>query len=311
MQLSNRRALRAGLCLAALASGAALAAKTYGGWSAPLNAEKEMASSDMLNTPSNDGCPILSPYDNSLYMASNRPGGQGGLDIWIAPWTGNGWGAPVNAGPEVNTAADEFCPSPARGNKLFFVRRSSATNTDIYVVRNGPKGFGTPQALPTGENAINSPFEEWSPSYFEAGGHEYLYFSSTRVGAPRQQIFYSVDFGPAQMADGGVHSSASDARPNVRHDGLEIVWDSTRTGAIGGVNPDIFTATRSSIDDPWGPAVHLENGINTAAGESRASLSWDGSRLMFGSTRTANGSVPAEGSSDIYTATREKGTGQP
>lgn len=314
---SGSKVVRAGLFAVALTTGVALAAKQYGSWSSPLNAEKEMAgSSEMLNTAANDGCPILSPYDNSLYIASNRPGsvpnaaGGNSLDIWIAPWTGNGWGTPVNAGPEINTAADEFCPSPARGNKMFFVRRLSATNTDIYVVRNGPKGFGTPQALPTGEDAINSPFEEWSPSYFEAGGHEYLYFSSTRVGAPRQQIFYSVDFGRAYLAP-GLDSTASDARPNVRHDGLEIVWDSTRTGAIGGSNPDIWTATRSSVDDRWGNLVHLENGINTAAGETRASLSWDGTRLMFGSTRPSNNGVLAEGSADIYTATREKGPGQP
>jgi len=299
------RAARIALCAVALTTAVAVAAREYGDWGPALNAEKQMpTSSDMVNTPSNDGCPILSPYDNSLYMASNRPGGRGGLDIWIAPWTGDGWGEPVNAGPQINTAADEFCPTPARGNKFFFVRRSSPTNSDIYLVKHLPKGFGTPTALPTGENAINSPYEEWSPSYFEVGGHEYLYFSSTRVGAPRQQIFYSVDYGPAQMAQGGVASSASDARPNVRHDGREIVWDSTRTGAIGGSNPDIWTATRSSVDEPWGQAVHLPEGINSSAVESRASLSWDGRRLMFGSTRASNDGVPAEGSADIYTATR-------
>ena len=288
---------------------------SFGDWSSPLNAEKEMDSSSALNMPSNDGCPILSPYDNSLYMASNSSGGQGGLDICIAPWTGNGWGEPVNAGPQINTAADEFCPSPARGNRFFFVRRLSPTNTDIYVSKHLPKGFQTPEPLQTGDNAINSPFEEWSPSFFEAGGHEYLYFSSTRVGAPRQQIFYSVDFGPAQMPRGGVNSSASDARPNVRHDGLEIVWDSTRTGSLpspaGPNSPDIWTASRASVDDDWGTAVHLENGINTGANETRASLSWDGTWLMFGSTRASNNGVPAEGSADIYTATREKGPGQP
>ncbi|HEY1145671.1 MAG TPA: hypothetical protein VGE84_04960 [Allosphingosinicella sp.] len=285
------------LCgLAALASSTGAQAKEYGEWSAPVSAESLPTSSSDLNMPSNDGCPILDPYTNNLYMASNRPGGQGGLDIWIAPWTGNGWGTPVNAGPTINTAADEFCPDPVRGNRLFFVRRSSPTNTDIYVSKHLPnKGFQAPERLPAGDNAINSPAEEWSPSWFEAGGHEYLYFSSTREG--RQRIYYSVDYGPAQLAPGGVNSSAADARPNVRHDGLEIVWDSTRFGTLGG--PDIWTATRSSVDQPWGPAVHLENGINSPANETRASISWDGSRLMFGSTRAGG-----EGSADIYTSTR-------
>lgn len=290
--------------VAVLTAGAAtaVAAKEWSDWGAPVNAESLAGSASDLNTASNDGCPILNPYDGSLYMASNRPGGAGGLDIWIAPRSGDGWGTPVNAGPSINTAADEFCPTPARGNRFFFVRRLGASNTDIYVVKHGPNGFGTPQALPTGENAINSPFEEWSPSWFEASdGREFLYFASTRRGHPAQEIFYSVDFGNAQLAAGGVDSSASDARPNVSRDGLEIVWDSTRTGSQG---TDIWTAHRSSVDAAWGTAVQLGNGINSAGNESRASLSWDGARLMFGTTRAGG-----EGSADIWTSTRTKVTG--
>ncbi|QNP45238.1 PD40 domain-containing protein [Sphingomonas sediminicola] len=294
------RALVAGGATVLALTATAVAAKSFGDWGAPVNAESLPGSSSSLNTPSNDGCPILNPYDGSLYMASNRPGGYGGLDIWIAPRSGEGWGTPVNAGPAINSAADEFCPTPSRGNRFFFVRRLSATNTDIFVSKDLPnKGFQAPQRLPTGSDSINSPYEEWSPSWFETpDGREVLYFSSTRVGAPRQQVYYSVDYGPAQLAQGGVNSSASDARPNVRHDGLEIVWDSTRTGTLGG--PDIWTATRSSVDQPWGTGIHLENGISSAGNDTRASLSWDGTRLMFGSTRAG-----VEGSADIFTSTRE------
>ena len=290
---SRRRWLMCGT-IAVAAAGTAAAAD-FGSWGAAMNAERLPRSSSMLNTASNDGCPILDPGTNDLYLASNRRGGKGGLDIWIAHWNGAGWNVPVNAGPGVNTAADEFCPDPVPGSRLFFVRRLSATNTDIYVTKRLANGFFTaPQALPRGSNAINSAAEEWSPSYFTAGGREWLYFSSTREG--RQRIYFSVGFGPTQLAAGGVNSTAADARPNVRQDGLEIVWDSTRFGTLGAT--DIWTATRSSLDEPWGTAVHLENGINSAAGESRASLSFDGHRLMFGTTR------PGEGSADIWTATR-------
>lgn len=281
--------------------GTGVAAKSFTDWSAPVNAESLAGSSSSLNTASNDGCPILNPYDDSLYMASNRPGGQGGLDIWIAPRSGDGWGTPVNAGPAINTAADEFCPTPARGNRFFFVRRLGPTNTDIFAVKHGPNGFDSPEQLETGADAINSPWEEWSPSWFEADGRQFLYFASTRRGHPAQEVYYSIDFGPAQLAQGGVESSASDARPNVRRDGLEIVWDSTRTGSQGS---DIWTASRSSVDEPWGTAVQLGNGINSAGNESRASLSWDGTTLMFGSTRAGG-----EGSADIFMSTRAKVTG--
>lgn len=296
---SWRASLAGSVGLVAVVAASAVAAQTFTAWGTPVSAESLAGSSSQVNTASNDGCPIQSPYDGSLYMASNRPGGHGGLDIWIAPRNGDGWGAPVNAGPTVNTASDEFCPTPARGNRFFFVRRLSSTNSDIYVVKKLPKGWGMPTPLPTGAEAINSPAEEWSPSWFETeDGLEVLYFSSTRNAHPSHDIFYSIDLGPAQFAAGGVNSSASDARPNVRHDGLEIVWDSTRTGSLGAT--DIWSATRSSVDDPWGSAVQLGNGINSAAGESRASISWDGTTLLFGSGR------PGEGSADIYVSTREK-----
>jgi WD40-like Beta Propeller Repeat len=299
-----RRLLLMAAAAGSIVAGAA-SAREFSDWGAPVRADSLSGSSAQVNTPSSDGCPILSPYDNDLYMASNRPGSVlngsnlPSLDIWIAHRNGSGWDTPVNAGPQINTAADEFCPDPARGNRLFFVRRLSSTNTDIYLSKKLPNGFTTPQPLPRGDEAINSPAEEWSPSYFEAGGREFLYFSSTRQSSPGHDIFYSVNFGPAQFAPGGVNSSASDARPNVRHDGLEIVWDSTRTGSQ---LTDIWTASRSSVDAPWGAAVQLGNGINSAAGESRASLSWDGTVLMFGSTR--------DGTSDIFVSRREPLTGR-
>ena len=294
----KRRALGAALFIAA-ATGAAGAAQ-YGGWGTAVNAESLSGSSADLNLDAkSDGCPILNPYDNSLYIASNRDGGHGGLDIWIAPWTGSGWGTPVNAGDAINTPADEFCPDPVRGNKLFFARGVAAGgNTDLYVSKHLPNGgFQPAQKLPSGDGAINSAAQEWSPSWFEAGGHEVLYFSSTREG--RQRIYYSVDYGPAQLADGGVNTSdptVQDARPNVRHDGLEIVFDSNRYGTLGG--QDIWTAHRSSVDQPWGPAENLGPGINSAVNDTRASLSWDGTVLMFGSGRSGGG--------DVYTAVRSK-----
>lgn len=300
---SNKAWLLCGV-VAMAASGGAFA-KTFTAWGPPVNAESLAGSSSDLNTAFNDGCPILSPYDESLYMASNRsPGGQGDLDIWIAPRSGEGWGLPVNAGTPINTGAQEFCPSPARGNRFYFVRRVSSTDTDIYVVKKLPKGWGTPERLPKGPGQINSDYEEWSPSWFEApDGRQFLYFSSTRESHPTHKIYYSVDFGPAQSAQGGVVSNYSDARPNVRRDGLEIVWDSNRGNTS--LPPDIWTASRTSVDEPWGSAVQLPSPINLSTSvESRPSLSWDGTMLLFGSTRAGG-----EGSADIYVSKRQKVTG--
>ena len=147
---------------------------------------------------------------------------------------------------------------------------------------------------------INSSDQEWSPSvYTNSQGHEVLYFSSTRPGGPGlQDIYASVGFGPAMLVP-GLNTASDDARPNVRHDGKEIVFDSTRPGTLGG--PDLWTATRKSDDDAWGEPVHLTD-LSSTAGDTRATLSWDGTFLLFGSARTGG-----EGEGDIYVSARTRG----
>jgi len=126
-----------------------------------------------------------------------------------------------------------------------------------------------------------------------------LYFSSNRGG--NHDIYRSVEdaggFGPP-VAVAEINTSFDEFRPNVRKDGREIVFDSNRPGGLGAT--DIYAATRSSVDEPWSNPVNLGPAINTAAGESRASLSWDGKTLLFGSAKPGG-----EGSSDIYYSTRE------
>ena len=295
---SRRGAARLGLAaLASTALAGTLLAAEFGDWSAPVSAEQ--GSDPSLNSMFNDGCPILSPDGLSLFIATNRPGGLGGLDIWVAhrETTTSGWGAPENLGAPVNTAFDEFCPTPVRGKGLFFVSRRDEPNGDIYRTRLHDDGYDTPERL--GPD-VNSGAQEWSPSYFEdEAGNEVLYFSSTRAGT--QDIYASVNFGPAEPV-AELNTGFDDARPNVHRNGREIVFDSTRPGTLGG--PDIWTAWRESTSEPWGAPEHLAS-LSSPAPDTRASLSWDGTFMVFGSARAGG-----EGSADVYVTTRPPLTGQ-
>jgi Tol biopolymer transport system component len=293
--ITMRRRIAVALLLGAATATAATAGK-FGDWSAPVSAEQ--GSNHRLNSAQNDGCPILSPDGLDLYFASTRPGGLGGIDIWVAhrPDTAHGWGAPVNMGAPVNSAADDFCPDPATKHRLFFVSKRDEPDGDIYVTTLRKGVWDQPTNL--GAN-INSSDQEWSPSlYTDSKGREILYFSSTRPGGPGgQDIYASVDFGPAKLVS-GLNTSSDDARPNVRHDGKEIVFDSTRPGTLGG--PDLWTATRKSDDADWGEPVHL-SALSSTAADTRATLSWDGTYLLFGSAREGG-----EGEGDLYVSTRAK-----
>jgi tetratricopeptide (TPR) repeat protein len=56
--------------------------------------------------------PALSNDGNTLYFASDMPGGYGGLDIWYSKKENiDKWSAPENMGPTINTAGNEEFPT--------------------------------------------------------------------------------------------------------------------------------------------------------------------------------------------------------
>ena len=278
-------------------------AQQFGEWQAAVSVDPMRTLG--INTSANDGCPIEAPDGHMLFLATDR---GGNLDIWVSyrEKDTDPWGSPVPLPAPINTGSSEFCPTPLPGNGLLFVSNRSnncggaGNNPDIYYTRLHPvKGWLPPVALSCD---VNSGAEEWSPSFVESDGVSMLYFSSTRTGA--QKIYSSTlssdgTWSPAVAVDELNQAGAQDARPNVRKDGLEIVFDSTR----GGGAPDIYTSSRSSIFDAWSAPVQLSGNVNSPFAESRASLSRDGERLYFGSARA---NQPGDRGSDIFVSTRSR-----
>lgn len=74
-----------------------------------------------LNTPYNESHAAISADGRTLFISSDRPGGLGALDIWIAKKNTNGeWERPVNAGKPVNTLYSEDTPFLTNNGKLLF-----------------------------------------------------------------------------------------------------------------------------------------------------------------------------------------------
>jgi hypothetical protein len=218
----------------------------------------------------------------------------------------------VNLGAPVNSSADDFCPTPVSDGRLFFVsaRPGGCGGPDLYV-SSPAAGGGWSEPKNLGCQA-NSPAAEFSPSLLDMGGGDVVvFFSSARPGgfaveaeatAPDHDIYYSRalpngSFGHAILVD-GVNSASDEFRPNVRSDGLEMVFDSPRAGGLGAT--DLWIASRASVKASWSTPVNPGAAINSAAPESRGSFSRSGERLYFGS-----GKPGGDGGSDIYVATRD------
>jgi Tol biopolymer transport system component len=263
-----------------------------------------------INTPKNDGCPIEAPDPHRLFFASDR---TGTLDVFVGFREAGRWLLEQKLPSPVNTdTASEFCPDPLPGNQLLFVStganncgpQGGPANADIYYTRvdRTTGQWIVPQPLSCN---VNSGGEEFSPSFLEAEGRTVLYFSSNRdTGVPGRHKIYASDllpdgtWSPAQpVVELNSDATHSDARPNVRADGLEIVFDSTRAG--GG--PQIYAATRHSVIDPWSDVTLLDHNVNVGSSQTRPTLSRDGKRLYFG-TNAAN--QPGDTGSDIFVSKR-------
>ncbi|MBL7918009.1 MAG: OmpA family protein, partial [Bacteroidia bacterium] len=89
--------------------------------------------------------PFVTQDGSKLFFSSNRPGGLGGFDIWMAGIDENGFvGNPINIGAPINTPGDEVTP--------FFHQLGST----LYFSSNGHPGLGGLDVFKSALNADDS-----------------------------------------------------------------------------------------------------------------------------------------------------------
>ena len=134
-----------------------------------------------------DGSPAFSRDGKTLYFASNRAGGAGGIDLYRTNMDASGrFSKPVNMGRDINTAGDEMFPYVAEGGKLYFASDGhpglgkldlfSATRTQgVITIEN----MGLP---------FNSPQDDFGLIFYP--GQKKGFFSSNREGGKGDDDIY-------------------------------------------------------------------------------------------------------------------------
>ena len=93
-----------------------------GTWSRPVSLGRD------INTAHSEAAPFMAADNRTLYFTSDRPGGQGGYDIYKArrlDTTWLKWSKPVNLGPPINSDAfDAYYSVPAKGDYAYMVSGS-------------------------------------------------------------------------------------------------------------------------------------------------------------------------------------------
>src|SRR5690606_1767223 len=140
------------------------------------------------------GHATLSSDGRTLYYASDMPGGYGGVDIWYSELQTDGsWGAPQNAGPEINTSGDEMFPN-VHGNSLYFSSNGhiGMGGLDIFRAEGSKSDFSIPQNLGHPVNSAADDFSFFVSSNIEGNLSGYL--SSNRQGGVGSDDIYSFNY---------------------------------------------------------------------------------------------------------------------
>lgn len=245
------------------------------------------------------GCPIETPDGLSLMFASGRAGGFGDVDIWVIDRAavGAAWSAPQNLPEPINSEAADFCPSPFE-RSLYFVSAEpnpgACGGGDIYLSRQSPAGdWSEPVHLPCAPDGPNTPGTERSPSFVETWYGTFLFFSTNQgatgadgVTPADEDIYVSImnhkgEFGRGYLVQ-ALSTPDEDQMPTVRalNRSFEVTFNSNRPGTIGG--QDAYHAQARFLPFWWSKPRNAGPNVNTAANETRASMSWDGTRLYVG-----------------------------
>jgi len=253
-----------------------------------------------VNSTAVEGPDDISADGLSLFLTSDRPGGYGAADIWVATraTTEDDWGIPVNLGPAVNSSDwDGVSSISGDGLSLYFSSfrpGGDGVFTDIWLTTRST--LSDPWAAPLNLGpVINTSRYDERLDISDDGLT--LLFSSNRPGGQGQSDIWVTTrptvydlWGTPENLGPVINTSRYDGAPHVSSDGRMLFFSSNRIGGLGG--EDIWVARRAAKDDDWANPVNLGPEVNTSHLDSAPCLSPDGSVLYFMSLRAGGvGSV--------------------
>lgn len=216
-----------------------------GKWTAPALMIAEVNSS-FWETDAN-----ISADGNTLLYTSDKPGGQGGRDIWIMKKLPTGdWAKVQNIGDVINTSADEEAPYlHPDGKTLYFSSKGHKTMGGFDVCVSTLQEDGTWSEPINLGYPINTPGDD--VFYFPTNDGKHAYFSSFREGGKGQQDIYMIDIPSYDLKTLAVYKGLAQYTDGKFITDLDInIEDASTSKTIGNYSPNSSNGTFLFILQP-------------------------------------------------------------
>ncbi len=188
--------------------------------------------------------PTVSADGNTLYFASDMPGGYGGLDIYKVTRNADGtWTTPINLGEKVNTTEQEGFPFLV-GDKLYFASKGHVGfgGYDLFVTTIGhnftlsnPQNMGKPfnsskddMAFVLDKDGVSGYLSSNRDS--DNGIDKVYYFNTNYTPAPKKTILPKADTTMVTLAK----VELTLKKEAVKNTNIKIEEDKTATDALAG-----------------------------------------------------------------------------
>ncbi|MBL7895980.1 MAG: PD40 domain-containing protein [Bacteroidia bacterium] len=144
-----------------------------------------------LNSEKWDGSAAFFPDNNKIIFSSERKGGFGGKDLYMAEKIAeNTWGNIVNLGGTINSSADEDAPFITADGKILFFASNGKLSTGGYdILRSdlSEKGWSAPFNI---GKPVNTPNDD--KFYMVTADSKKGYYSSMMAGGYGEQDIYCI-----------------------------------------------------------------------------------------------------------------------
>jgi hypothetical protein len=253
-----------------------------------------------VQSAADDWCPTPTADGLQLFMHTYRAGSFAELFVASRSSTTAAFGAATNVAELTTGTSQQFNPT-LTGDGLHIIYaddKPGMGSFDLYeaVRATSASQFGTPVALAV----LNTAATDWNP-FVSSDGLRVMYTSNGATG--NDQIYEATRnavgdaFSSPKLHGELTVAGTNQWTPTLTADWLDIYFASTRTGGPGGY--DIYTAHRSSVDQPFGAATLVPQ-LSSSLDDVCPRLTTDSTTMyMSYSAKTSGG-----GNADLDAATR-------